>query len=427
MTTGTSDGNTVTAGIGPLGLGFTDTSARSTTVATDPTGTSTTQTGSATGGVSGTFGGVTVGNYTETGSITTKTGPDNTATGDVSKSTSEGELWDTVKHAAAHPWDTVTGLFTGSAKLEQKTDVAGMKLTDDDYVRIAWTATNQKAWFGLVISPRDIPDWRTCRHRILSSGGDRNVMATALADFVAGDSMYRPGMVQRAVRWNGEAEGGARYEWPGELAGQKATFESIVDGDPLAAITAAQEAGNYEPAAKLAADDIAKLDAVLAAMQAHQDLFADPAAYGEMLRRAGERRAELVGRAHLVARHAPAPTETTVPTAAQTQDQADADKAAAKARYEGLMKSLQGFLDMQTRAFAFVQAEQAKEGNLFSKPDIYAIAPKLTELKDNVYPEWDSAFEAAVEAAKAAGLPAPTEPKPAREWWQHLNDISFHI
>src|SRR5439155_23800646 len=142
---------------------------------------------------------------------------------------------------------------------------------------------------------------------------------------------------------------------------------------------------------------------------------------------AGERRAELVGRAHLVAKHAPPPTETTVPTPEQAQDQANADKLAAKARYDGLMKSLQGFLDMQTRNFAFLQAEQAKAGNFFSQPDLRAIADKLNELNDKVYPEWDSAFEAAVEAAKAAGLPVPTEPVPAYKWWKHLHDITFHM
>ncbi len=425
LTVGTGETDTVSAGLGPVGMSITSGSARSTTTATDAKGRTVTEAGSGTGGAALTLGGAAVANYTESGSVTTTVGPDQTAKGDVNTSTSESDWWKTLKGAAEHPWDTVSGLFTGSTKLAQDTDIAGMKLSDADYARISAAAASD-AWRKVFTSVRHVRDWNECQARVLAAGGDRRLIGTALADFVAGgDGGERAQMVQQIVRGRGSAVGGARYEWPGEMAAQKAVFESLVDGDPLSAITAAQEAGNYEQAGRLAADAVSKLDTLLAAMRAGEDRFIDAASYGEMLRRIGERRAELVGRSHLVAARVPPPTETTVPTVGQLAAKDEADKAAAKARYDGLMTSLHGFLDMQTRIFGVIQAEQAKKDDWFDKPDVIVIAKKLTELKDKVYPEWESAFAAAGEAAKAAGLPAPTEPVPAWTWWKHLYDMTI--
>jgi Domain of unknown function (DUF4157) len=423
LTTGTGETDTVTAGLGPVGLSITSGSARSTTTVTDPTGQTVTDTGTGSGGAALTLGGANVASYNESGSITTTTtGPDKTAKGDVNTSTSESDWWKTVKNAAEHPWDSITGLFTGSTKLAQDTDVAGMKLSDADYARISAAAASDE-WRKVFTSVRHIADWNQCQARVVAAGGDRRLIGAALADFVSGGSSERAQMVQQIVRGRGSAVGGARYEWPGELAAQKSVFESLVDGDPLAAITTAQEAGNYEQAGRLAADAVSKLDTLVTALRNNQDKFADAASYGEMLRRIGERRAELVGRSHLVAAHVPPPTETTVPTPEQAAAKDEAGKAAAKARYDGLMASLRGFLDMQTRIFGIIQAEQAKKDDWFDKPDVIVIAKKLTELKDKVYPEWESAFQAAVSAAKEAGLPAPTEPVPAWNWWQRLHDM----
>ncbi len=424
MTVGHGETDTTSAGLGPFGMSLTSGTNRSTTTATGPKGETFTETGSGTGGASFTLGGVTAASYSEGESITTTVGPDKTAKGDVNTSTSESDWWKTIKDVAEHPLASVTGLFTGTTKLAQDTDVAGMKLSDADYARIA-AAAETDAWRKVFTSVRHIADWNQCQARVIAAKGDRKLIATALADFVAGDSSERAMMVQQIVRGRGSAIGGARYEWPGELAAQKAVFESLVDGDPLSEITTAQEAGNYDQAGRLAAAAVSKLDALVAAMRANEDKFLDAASFGEMLRRVGERRAELVGRSHLVAAHVPPPTETTVPTEAQVAAKEEAEKAAAKARYDGLMTSLRGFLDMQTRIFGVIQAEQAKADDWFDKPDVIVIAKKLTELKDKVYPEWDSVFQAALQAAKEAGLPAPTEPVPARGWWQHLNDITM--
>ncbi len=233
-------------------------------------------------------------------------------------------------------------------------------------------------------------------------------------------------MVRLVVRGRGSADGGAKYEWPGELSAQKSVYAALVDGDPLAAVDAAQQAGDYDKAGTLATADVAKLDALIAAMQAQEDKFRDGAAFGEMLQAATERRAELVGRSHLIAGKLPPPTETTVPTPEQAQARDEADRAAAKARFDGLMTTLHGYLDMQTRIFGEVQAEQAKADDWFDKPDVIVIFRKLNDLKNNVYPAWWKAFEAATDAASDAGVTAPSEPKPAEEWWKHLESITVN-
>jgi hypothetical protein len=428
VTTGTGETDTTTAGIGPFGLSITDGSTRSTTTATDARHQlTTTETGTATGGAGLTVGGVTAGSYTETGAISTTVAPGNVATGDVSRSTSETDWSTTLKKVAEHPWDSIKGIFTGDTKLAQDSDIAGMKLSDADYTRIALTAYDRRAWDQAYIDAgaliRGIEDWRACRSRIVHAQADFKVLAAALADFVAGGS-DRAAVVRLVVRGLGSADGGSKYEWPGEIAAQKSVYAALVDGDPLAAIDAAQQAGNYDQAGKLAADDVTKLDALIAAMQAHEDKFRDGAAYGEMLQQATERRAELIGRSHLIAGKVPPAAETTVPTPEQAQARNDADKAAAKAHFDGLMTTLHGYLDMQTRTFGEVQADQAKASNWFDRPDTIATLHKLNDLKNNVYPAWWKAFEAATQAAADAGVTAPTEPKPAEDQWKHLESAT---
>jgi hypothetical protein len=429
VTTGRSETDTTTAGLGPFGLSIADGSARSTTTATDAAHqTTVTQTGTATGAIGFTVGGVTGANYNENASITTKVGPGSVASGDVSKSTSESDWSATLKKVAEHPWDSIKGIFTGDTKLAQDTDVAGMKLSDADYTRIALTAYDPKAWERAYVEAgaltRGIDDWRACRSRIVRAQADFKVLSAALADFVAGGT-DRAAVVRLVVRGLGSAEGGSRYEWPGELSGQKSVYEALVDGDPFGPLDAAQQAGNYDLAGRVAADGVAKLDKLIAAMQAHEGKFRDATAFGEMLQNATERRAELIGRSHLIAGNVPPEGETTVPTPAQALAKDVADKAAAKARFDGLMTTLHGYLDMQTRIFGEVQAEQAKADNWFDRPDLRAIFHKLEDLRNNVYPAWYKAYDAAVEAAADAGVTAPTEPKPAEEWWKHLDSISL--
>ena len=158
-----------------------------------------------------------------------------------------------------------------------------------------------------------------------------------------------------------------------------------------------------------------------------------------MLKRIADRRAEVMRQETLFTEKAASPgapasasmsSQPAVSSQPAIQDQAEAraNTDAARVRFEAMQESLKGFLATQTRAFGVVQAEQAKADSWLSKPDVTAIAAALNELRDTVYPAWDSAYAAAVDAARTAGLAEPKEPevpKPARSWWQHLHDISF--
>jgi hypothetical protein len=427
-TTGTGETDTTSAGLGPLSMSMKDSSGRTTTTALDPTGAvTTTETGTGSSGLSVSGAGVPLASYTESEELTTTVAPDNTATGDVSSTTSSSDLGATWDEILEHPLDSLAGLVTGGTKLAEKSDVAGMKLSDGDYQTIAAMAGDPRGWdrAGVPLSvTQDLADWHACRSRILAAGGDRTAIAKALADFVSGAGSRRAQAIQLVVRGAGSAEGGTRYEWPSELKAQQSVYQALVDDDPVSAITKLRQAGRNDQAAKLARDDLSRLDALLAELQANRDKFTDGASYGEMLRTIAERRGDLTRATAPIAARMPAPDEFTVPTLEQAQQQ-DAERNAAKAEYDGLVQSLAGFLAVQTRIFGEVQAEQAKQDNWFSKPDVYVIAAKLTELKNRVYPEWDAAFEAAKAAAARAGLPAPAQPVPARGWWDHLNTITF--
>jgi hypothetical protein len=121
----------------------------------------------------------------------------------------------------------------------------------------------------------------------------------------------------------------------------------------------------------------------------------------------------------------PVPGLTTVPTADQVAAAHDVEKEAAKVKVAARRQSLRAFLDTQTRIFGEVQAEQAKKDNFFGKPDVIVIAQKLTELKNNVYPEWDAALADTRTAASEAAESANDLPTPARGWWQKLHDLTF--
>lgn len=423
------------AGIGPFSLGMTSGSARTSSVTTDNTGkvTELTEEGSGSGGASFSVGGVEVASYNETGTISTTVGSDKTASGDVNVTKSETDLGDTWDQFVDSPLASLVGLVTGSTKVAQHSDVAGMTLSDADYATIAAAAHGDLGYWQKVLTTlRDVDDWNACRDRIRNAGGDRAAMAKALADFVSGDSARRSVMVQHTVRPLGSKSGGDLYEWPHELNAQKGVFDALVDGNPVKGIQDLYYGGEAGKARQSANDVLAMLTQLSTEIQQQRDKFHDGAAYGEMLRRIAARRAEIAKEAKLLEGRVGKPAMSTVPTAdeASAEEQAEltAQRESARVQVDALRQSLQGFLAAQTRAFGVVQAEQAKADSWFRKPDIVVIMNQLNELRDKVYPAWDRAYQETVEAAKKAGLPEPkepTEPKPARAWWRKLHDITF--
>ncbi|HET9516615.1 MAG TPA: DUF4157 domain-containing protein [Actinoplanes sp.] len=418
-TSGSKGSNKFSAGIGPLLLGITDTESRTSSTATDRAGRqSFVEAGSGGGGIDLSLGGIPLVQHSGTGAITTTVKDGRFDNGDVSTTTSNSDWTATLKALVDVPVKGLWSLLTGDAKITQDVDVAGMKLTEADFLRIAATARDRSGWTQALLDGRgsvinDLKQWNACGSRIASATAPKEI-AAALADFIQGGSSRRASVVQAVVRGRGSAQGGSRYEWPSELANHREAYTTLVEGDPLAAIDAAQQAGQFDKAGRLALDAVTKLDAVAAAMKLNQAAFVDESAYGEMLEAVVTRRAELTGRAHLAAKQVPlGPVD------------ADTARAQAQARLDGLMIALNGYQDMQTRVFGEVKAEQAKADEWFDKPDVVFIFTTLNDLKDKVYPLWWDAFEEAGEAAKAAGRPAPEQPKPDVIGWKQLERITL--
>lgn len=424
-TTMNASTDTTTAGVGPLSLGITGGSSRSSATSVDAKGkTTVTEAGGGSGGANLSVAGIPMASYTETAKVSTTVTPDNVASGDVNVTTSESDLGATAEQFVKAPLGSAVGLVTGATKIAQKTDSTGMALSDEDYQAIESAAEGDR-WNRVLRSPRDVADWGRCRARVRAANGDRAAIARALADFVEGDSSRRAVMVEHTVRPPGTARGGARYEWPGELAAQKGVYDALVVGDPLAPILALRHEGKEAGAKGLAGATIGRLTKLAADLRAHQAAFADGTAHGEMLRRIADRQAEVTREVKLMEKALPASDATTVPTPEQVAATHDVDRDAARTRFVALRQSLDAFLATQGRLFGAVQAEQAKKDAWFDKPDPIVIANKLNELRDSVYPQWESTLAQARTAGATAGEAVDTLPAPARGWWQHLYDATF--
>ncbi|WP_344310651.1 hypothetical protein [Fodinicola feengrottensis] len=436
---GSSSGGTTSAGVGPAKLELTDTHSYDESTTIDASGTSHTFAGSTGGGAAVSVAGGPKVSYSEKDAVATSVGADAKASGDASHATSETDLGASLdklgQNLSSNPLGTVTGLVTGGTKvMQEKTDVAGMKLSDDDFATIAAVARDPHGWDRPVVSPRLLPDWRALRRAVVAANGDRTEIARCLAAYASHDEGAAHA-IERIVRPVGSADGGARYEWPGDLSAEKSSYDSLVSGDPLAAVRSLEKDGKNAAALEAVNGVLSKLDAMVTAMQAKQDKFTDGAAFGEMLASAAVRRGEIAREAAMIGHRIsaagttadlPASDVTTVPTADQMKAQDEIDRAAAKATLEGYRQSLNGFLEKQKRAFGIVQVEQAKKDAIFSSPDITLIATTLTDLKNNLYPQWDATLAKAREAAGKAGVDEHSvEPAPAKEYCNYLNKQTF--
>ncbi|GAA0930286.1 hypothetical protein GCM10009554_13240 [Kribbella koreensis] len=419
---GESTSDSVTAGVAGVSLGIDETHSLDRSVTKDESGTTTSVTGSTGGGASvSALGGKL--SYSEKETAAMQVGPGNVGSGDISKSTSEtdfGATWDKLKETwSKTPVGLGVGLVTGGAKVAQeKTDVAGMKLDDNDFSIIFGVAQDSKAWSKPVASPRHFAAWQATGRTVAASGGDRQKIADALAAYAA-EHDGAAAAITSIVRSPGSAEGGKAYEWPNDMAAEKAVFDSLVDGDPLKPVTALETSGKNKEALESIDGSLKKLDKLTAGLEAKKDQFTT-SALGEMLGRLAEQRRALATRSSIINRRVEvsgvdAPAVTTVPTA---EDQAAGEKAGAKAALEGMLPALRGFEADQTRQFQLIGAERSKrDGFHFSSPSVIVMVTAFNELRDHVYPLWEKAVDKALETAKMAGVDlAEVKPRPAKGW-----------
>ncbi|MBE1583632.1 hypothetical protein H4W80_001890 [Nonomuraea angiospora] len=325
--------------------------------------------------------------------VTAAVGPGNKATGDVSTTTSETDLGVSARALASaadqSPIASALKLATGGSKLLQsRTEVIGMKLSDDDFAAIASISREPGRWNhafrGRIAS---FQDWQRLGRRIAAAGGDREAMSRALAEY-ASDNDGASDAVQAVVRPQGQAEGGVRYDWPAELAKEREAFETIVVGDRVAQLRARAAAGAFEEAqAGLKADNL-RLDRAARAITAASEQFTDVAAVAEMLRRIGDRQTEIraeLRRLKTALAPAPAQKETVGPPPAPAPD-ADAMEE-RNARIRSLIPALLTLRDQERAVFAEVRKE-LEHPPWYRGPDVIAAIQSLNKLKP-VYTQWD--------------------------------------
>jgi hypothetical protein len=88
--------------------------------------------------------------------------------------------------------------------------------------------------------------------------------------------------------------GGVGYEFPDGMAGLKSQYTALVFNDPTTDVKALQDAGKTDEAGAAAKKKIADLDSLYAQLNTAHDQFKDPAALGEMLKRIGDRKQQLM-------------------------------------------------------------------------------------------------------------------------------------
>ncbi|MEV4014132.1 DUF4157 domain-containing protein [Nonomuraea angiospora] len=327
--------------------------------------------------------------------VTAAVGPGDKATGDVSTTTSETDLGASARALASaadqSPIASALKLATGGSKLPQsRTEVIGMKLSDDDFATIASISREPGRWNrafrGRIAS---FQDWQRLGRRIAAGGGDREAMSRALAEYASANDGASDA-VQAVVRPQGQAEGGVRYDWPAELAKEREAFETIVVGDRVAQLKARAAAGAFEEAqAGLKADNL-RLDKAARAITAASEQFTDVAAVAEMLRRIGDRQTEIraeLGRLKAALAPAPAQKETVGPPPAAARDaEADAMKE-RNARIRSLIPAMLTLRDQERAVFAEVRKE-LEHPPWYRGPDVISVIQSLNRLKP-VYTQWD--------------------------------------
>ncbi|MFC4015162.1 DUF4157 domain-containing protein [Nonomuraea purpurea] len=332
--------------------------------------------------------------YQSEQAIAAEVGPDGRAKADVSATTSESDLgaWARGLASAADQTPISSALKLATGKLLQPfTERVGMKLSDEEYTTIEAVSREPARWSRAFrgFRNRSHQNWQRLGRTIAAGGGDREAMSRALARY-ADENYGAADAVQAVVRSPGEAEGGIRYDWPAELVEEKETFETIVVGDRIARLRAHAAAGAVEEAeAGLRADDLRLGRAVKAIMTGSKN-FTDAAAVAEMLRRIGNRQAEI--RAELrKLKAARAQSVTTVPTkeeAAALSAAADAEARQERdTRIEGMISAMSALRKRESAIFAEVR-EELDHTPWYRKPRVIDVIQKLDTLIP-LYADWD--------------------------------------
>jgi type II secretory pathway component PulJ len=398
VTIGKSGSTTSSAGVAGAGIEFEDASSLTESRTVDKKGTTVQVTGTSSvgGKVSLPVGPAVTTKSTDT--FTGKVGTDNKATGDASTTTSESDFGRSAVALGTglteHPLATVSGLVTGSDPVvKQRTESAGTKLDDGDYARLVALARSPRDWqaaFRSRVNDGGYVGWEQTRRKIVASGGDRETVIRALAEFEAGGS-GRTITIRTAAAASGA---GIRYDFPDVLADQKATYDELVVGDPIAPAHALAIEGKTKDATDRLTADADRLRKLQNAIQMKQNEVSDPGVLGEMLRRIGVRGTQIRAELRSIRRPPAAPaTNAKDPTAAGQNP--DPTVAAAHEKAERVEERNEKIRTLVPACITFREREKAifveideEYSHWYRKADYILVINRLNALRA-MYKEWD--------------------------------------
>lgn len=408
---GKGTGTTTTAGVGGLSLDIVDRGEINEEVTEGPEGVTRTYRAQGTGGATLRAGSKPVVSASDTNAFTGGAGPDNAGFGETRNERRETDFTRSAQKFAGNfnkaPVGTVVGAFTGSTPvLQESVQQHGASLTDDSYAALIALAKNpnewSRAWSG---SFGTWQAWMDARPKVLAAGQNRQLIAKAVAEFESESGRGRSDTVQRAVGSTAIA-----FEFPDAIADQKALYDALIVGDPIAA---AQAAGDDTAQLARLKSDMEKLDALDRKISDNSGAFERPGDFIEMRQRIGERRSAMRTALNRLAAPnaktaaagpardggAPAPAAA---AAAAHAPRSEADEAAARKAEEAqklqqdttdTIGRLQSYRRVEQGVFAAMETE-FKGSTVFgyelpklSNPSVIELTSQQNKLKD-AYPKW---------------------------------------
>ena len=275
------------------------------------------------------------------------------------------------------------------AKDEEDTDsheVYGLTLSNKDLDQIAKIAGgNKRRWDkgALMDYKNSHEDWEVCRQAIVAAGGNCQVVARELSEFVGGSKSNRLDMLVRFLRPDGDVSIGARANFPDSLASLKPDYEKLVLGasegliEELAAKEGPQKAG------VLGKEIFDTLESLLQKITAAKEVLA-PAVRAEMLSAIGKRKTLVIA---AMKKNAGAQSE-------------QEEKAALEAEYRRTIKTCLEYQTAQNDIFA-------KFGDLWAPGRAYnneKLIELLQQLRD-LFAVWKPDYAHCAELGKKIGYP----------------------
>ena len=169
-------------------------------------------------------------------------------------------------------------------------DVTGLKLANEDLLRIGQVAVNSMpSWRGVIQRGQERKDWEKAGQAIVRGGGRPSVVAHALAEFIGTDRTERLETVRLMIRGGYKQTGGKASEFPDSLRDIRADYDLVTDDDLGRKMDTLANKQGDPAAAKECRRLLAIVDRIQPRVEACKD-FADGDTKTEMMSELTERR-----------------------------------------------------------------------------------------------------------------------------------------